>query len=266
MADLYKVLHHLDVVVCSNGGFAELFTTVVERRTEVESTLRVLTDDDLYHHVKIYRCSLACSTIVSIEAGLARQLEVKGGAIPILGNLSATSNKGCKVTWSTKLADQLALEEKREKSMYVDSTGNPSVGIGFNMNKTTAQKQLEALGLNFKSVYTGKTALTDPQIDSLFQDDTDTAQATAKGEIPGFDSLSDARQNALTDATFNMGSFTKFPSFVRQMNAGNYSKAADELGLSTDGKSPSLWLTQTGQRAQRIIAQIRGDEVYGTPA
>jgi hypothetical protein len=108
---LYKVLHYHDVIQCNHGGLVELISTVLERRTEVEDSLKAVTDQDLLHRVAIYGCSLDCKRIVSIQQGLAKDLELQAGAIPILGNLSATSDKGCTVTWGSSLAAQIRGDE-----------------------------------------------------------------------------------------------------------------------------------------------------------
>jgi GH24 family phage-related lysozyme (muramidase) len=261
----YKVLHYLDILTCNHGGMVELYTTVKERNTEIQSSLRIVTDDDLLHHISIGHCSLQCSKIVSIEQGLALDYVLKDDAIPILGNLSATTNKGCTVKWDSSLAAQLAMAEGRKKKMYVDTAGHPTVGIGFNLDKSGAQGLIEAQGLDYQQVYNGTQELNDTQIDNLFAGDTATAQASAQSSITNFSSLTTEQQNALTDATFNMGSFSGWPNFVSAMNAGNFSKAADQLALGSDGKSPSKWVNQVGSRAKRIIAQIRGDAVFATP-
>jgi GH24 family phage-related lysozyme (muramidase) len=262
---VYKVLHYLDVLKCSNGGFVELYDTVLERNTEIEEDLKVLTDQDLLKRVSIQGCSLSCSKITSITVGLAKDLEVRAGAIPVLSNLEAVTNKGCIVKHTTTLVDQLAVGEGRFKSMYKDSVGVPTVGVGFNLIKDGAKKRIEALGLKYDDVLSGKQSLTDAQIDTLFADDQVIAENSAKKSITNWDSLSSERQKALTDMCFNLGSLHDFPNFAKAVNAGDWAKAAKEAGRSSDGKSPSKWVTQVGRRAKRIIAQIRGDEAWAAP-
>ena len=71
----------------------------VERNVEIASSFRVVTDVDLKEKVTISGCSLHCTKIVSIEVGLSKLYELTGGAIPVLRNLQATTDKGCTVTW-----------------------------------------------------------------------------------------------------------------------------------------------------------------------
>ncbi len=266
MADeLYKVLHHLDILKCSNGGIVELYSTVLERHDEIEDDLRILTDQDLLHRCYVQGCSLKCRHITSITLGLSRNLVLKADAIPLIGNLEAVTDKGCIVKWDNSLSSQLAEEEGRFKKMYKDSVGVPTIGQGFNLIKDGAKARIQALGLNYNNVVNGTQSIDDSQIDTLFNDDTTIAQNSARNEFPGFDSFSDEQQKALTDGTFNLGSFHNFPSFVKNMNAGNYKAAANDLATGKDGKSKSKWLTQVGKRAERIIAQIRGDNVFAAP-
>src|SRR5262249_12112417 len=61
--------------------------------------LRIVTDKDLLEKVTLSGCSKGCTKITAIPVGKARLWELRGGAIPILQNLQATTNKGCTVTW-----------------------------------------------------------------------------------------------------------------------------------------------------------------------
>lgn len=264
MAD-YKVLHHLDVLMCNHGGKVELIKAVKDRDTYILDNLRVVCDRDLLDTAKIYGCSSNCKTITVINVGLAKDTELEAGAIPILGDLEATTDKDCSVTWQSTLAGQLAFAEDRRTDMYIDSEDHPSIGIGFNLDKSGAREQIEALGLDYDKVYAGTQSLTEEQIDTLFAQDTKTAQDSARSYIPDFDNLSPERQKALTDMTFNLGSFSGWPKFVKAVNAGDWATAAKEAGTAADGTSTSKWVNQTGDRAKRIIAQIRGDLVFGTP-
>ncbi len=96
---VHKVVHYKDVLKCDHGGTVDLSPTL-ERRTEIKADLRVVTDQDLLQRVTLKGCSVPCSTIVSIQTGLARDLELKAGAIPVLDNLIATTDKGCTVKFA----------------------------------------------------------------------------------------------------------------------------------------------------------------------
>jgi GH24 family phage-related lysozyme (muramidase) len=268
MADLHRVLHHLDILKCNHGGLVDLYKNVKERKVEVHQDQRVVTDKDLKEIVSIVGCSSGCKKVVSIEEGLSKEYVLTDDAIPVLSNLSATTDKGCTVTVNDTLVAELAHEEGRKNSMYVDTNGHPSIGQGFNLDKEGAREQIEALGLDYDKVYAGEQDLTDEQIDSLFADDVQTAKDDIKTYVTNFDSLSEAQQNALVNLSFNMGgSFAKkFPKFTKALNDGDFETAAKELGLASDGKSPSKWSQDVkAERAGRVIGKIRDNEPFAMP-
>jgi hypothetical protein len=94
-----KVIHYKDELKCNHGGKVDLDPTE-ERDTEISKDLRVVTDVDLLEKVTIRGCSLNCTKIVDIPVGRARDVELRGGAIPVLSNLKATTDKGCTVTFA----------------------------------------------------------------------------------------------------------------------------------------------------------------------
>lgn len=96
--EVQKVVHIKDIVKCDHGGKVNLDPTE-ERNTEIQSDLRIVTDQDLLKKVTISGCSQSCTKITSITKGLSTNLELKGGTIPVLRNLEAVSDKGCIVTW-----------------------------------------------------------------------------------------------------------------------------------------------------------------------
>jgi len=93
---VHKVVHYKDVLKCNHGGTVVLEPTE-DRNTEIKADLRIVTDVDLLDRVTIAGCSLGCTKIVDIPVGRSRDVELRGGAIPVLSNLAATTNKGCTV-------------------------------------------------------------------------------------------------------------------------------------------------------------------------
>lgn len=264
-SEIHKFLHHLDVLKCNHGGVVELPSTVKDRKVYIIEDLRPVCDWDLLNPCYVQKCPSGCKKIVKINKGLARDDVLKLDAIPLLGNLEADTDKGGVVKWDKSLSAQLAYAEGYFTKMYKDTKGIPTVGIGFNLKKDDAKKRIEELGLNYNDVLSGKQELTDAQIQKLFADDQVIAENNVRKQIPGFDSLDETRQRALTDGAFNLGSYTHFPNFVKAVNAGDWETAAKEIGKGPNGKGDSLWVRQVGNRARRIVAQIRGDVVYGAP-
>jgi GH24 family phage-related lysozyme (muramidase) len=266
MADPHRVLHHLDILKCNHGGLVDLYNKVLDRKSEIHQDLRVVTDDDLYHHCPIVGCSIGCKKIVSIQEGLSLQYELTGGTIPIVSNLSATTDKGCTVKVDDSLAAALAHEEGKSNKKYIDSKGHPTVGIGFNLDRSGAANALKAQGLDYNAVRNGTQSLTDDQVNNLFAQDQANAESGVQNFVSNWSSLDANQQTALTDLYFNMGDYSsRFPNMVRAVNAGDMDKAAQELGSNGRG-GPSGYVNDVGaERSGRQIARLRGNEPYAMP-
>ncbi len=55
--------------------------------------------------------------------------------------------------------------EGRRSTVYRDTKGIPTIGVGFNLTTADAPAQIAALGLDYQSVLNGSAALTDAQMD-----------------------------------------------------------------------------------------------------
>jgi GH24 family phage-related lysozyme (muramidase) len=156
------------------------------------------------------------------------------------------------MTTDQDLRDQLAQEEGNRQHVYVDTAGHPSVGIGFNLDRSDARSQLSSVGADYDAVRAGTQDLTQGQIDQLFQHDVSTAVSTAQNYYSGFDQLDPARQRVLTDMAFNLGP-TRLAGFQNLHTAlvnGDFDAAANEMQNST-------WATQVGNRATNLANQMR---------
>ena len=131
--------------------------------------------------------------------------------------------------------------EGQRSTMYRDTKGIPTIGVGFNLTTASAPGQIAALGLDYPAVLNGSVALTPDQIDQLLQTTLQTAVAAAQALVSDFDSIPGPQQIVLTDLAFNMGqatlgTFVHTLGFVEQQN---WPMAAYNL-------RQSLWFTQVG--------------------
>src|ERR1043166_1829825 len=99
----------------------------------------------------------------------------------------------------TRVRFWIEQREGRIRWAYRDSRGILTVGVGFNMTRPDARARLTAVGANSDRVASQQEALTDPQIDALFDADLDEAVTSLRGVFPNFNSISDARQAVLID-------------------------------------------------------------------
>ncbi len=153
-----------------------------------------------------------------------------------------------------KLKAQLVKHEGKESKVYVDTEGNPTIGVGFNLNRGDAKAKIEALGLDFSKVKAGTQTLTDDQIFTLLDADMDAAIADSMSVFPKFTDLSDVRQRVIVDMMFNLGKpkFQGFKDMIAAVKAADFAKAADEM-------KDSKWYTQVGNRGKTLEKMMRTD-------
>jgi len=157
-----------------------------------------------------------------------------------------------------KLNKQLTQHEGKKSRVYIDPAGNPTIGVGFNLNRSDAKSKIEALGLVFDNVKNGTQELTDEQIAKLLNDDVVGAIADCKQVFPEFTELSDVRQRVLVDMMFNLGK-TKFAGFKKMIAAvkdKDFAKAADEM-------KDSRWYVQVKDRGKTLEKMMRTDDDPG---
>lgn len=153
-----------------------------------------------------------------------------------------------------KLKAQLVKHEGKENHVYKDTMGHPSIGVGFNLDRSGAKVKIEALGLDYDKVKAGTQDLTDTQIFQLLDGDMDTAIASCKSVFPDFANLSDVRQRVMVDMMFNLGKakFEGFKNMIAAVKAGDYAKAADEM-------KNSAWYRQVKDRGKTLVRMMQTD-------
>lgn len=129
------------------------------------------------------------------------------------------------------LEQMLERHEGYRSTIYVDSLGIETVGIGHNLHKP----------------------LTRAAIMHILKDDITDATNDCLHAFPWFADLSHVRQWAMIDLCFNLGlpKLQTFKKFLAAMNLGHYDTAANEL-------VDSLWFKQVGKRGPEIVGMIRG--------
>ena len=123
------------------------------------------------------------------------------------------------------LKARLSIEEGRKHSIYTDTTGNVSVGIGRNL--------------------TG-VGVSDDEIDLMFTNDIARTVAFLNANLPWWGTLDDVRQSVIVDMAFNMGGeLLQFHHMLAAVQASDWNTAYSEMLNST-------WANQVGQRAQNL--------------
>jgi lysozyme len=129
--------------------------------------------------------------------------------------------------------DQLTRDEGVCREMYRDDLGNPTIGVGHLLT----------------------TPLSDRAIRKILEDDVYVAKETLTTHCPWVTTLSEARQGAFINLTFNLGidGLLGFSKMLRAAQAGDWQTVHSELLNSRYAK-------QVGDRAQRLAAQLLTDQ------
>lgn len=118
-------------------------------------------------------------------------------------------------------------------SIYKDSRGNDSIGIGHKIIS----------GDKIKSNYSEK------EIQAFFNKDCNAALIIARRQFNNFDSLPDDIKEIIVSLAFNLGEggISKFKNFKAAITNKDYGRAANEL-------KSSMWYKQVGLRGKKYVA------------
>ncbi len=157
-----------------------------------------------------------------------------------------------------KFTIQIKIHEGLRREVYMDTTGNRTVGIGFNLERRDAPIRLQAVGANYHEVVTGGYVLTKDQIVLLLEMDIKDAEKAAIDLVSNYDELDDVRQRVVVDMIFNLGvrGFSNFLNTRKYIVRGEFGKAADNM-------MRSKWARQVKGRAKILSNMMRtGDDIY----
>jgi GH24 family phage-related lysozyme (muramidase) len=180
------------------------------------------------------------------------------------------------------------LLEGYKPSLYVDTAGKMTIGIGFNVSAPGAVAILEQMGVadslqadiaaaqlwinnpdpNKGSFPGGTYQLSDFIIQALYQESATPAIAAAYASFANPDDLSADRMMVVIDMNYNLGSggFQNFVGLISALNTKDFDLAAFEM-MSHVGSSPDTnqlvlshtpWYQGTGNRGLLDVQVMRG--------
>jgi GH24 family phage-related lysozyme (muramidase) len=134
---------------------------------------------------------------------------------------------------------------------YKDSKGIWTIGIGFNLERSDADKILASIGTTKKNLIGGQV-LSKEQISILFNTNYKTALNDAINWIPNLREHPKAVQLIIIDFSFNLGAtkLNKFPKAKKALIDKNYSVAAKEL-------ETSKWYKDVARRGVNHVKTLR---------
>jgi lysozyme len=133
-----------------------------------------------------------------------------------------------------RLWEQLIQHEGLRLKPYQCSAGKLTIGIGRN---------IEDIGI------------TEEEAMVLLGNDISRVVSELNQNIPAFANLNQIRQRVLVDMCFNLGisRLLKFRRMLAALDAGDFSKAADEM-------MDSRWARQVGKRADNLKQMMKTGE------
>ena len=158
------------------------------------------------------------------------------------------------------LHSYLKFSEDFRLQAYMDSNLHPTVGVGFNLDRSDARALLSLVGADFDRVSDGAqynppanaACLTVDQGERLLAITADEAIKVAHATFPGLDTCDATRQVILIALCFNLGArrVQGFQRLIAAVAKQDWNTAADEL-------VDSLWYTQVGHRGPRDATALR---------
>jgi lysozyme len=151
-----------------------------------------------------------------------------------------------------QIMNRVIKHEGYKPKVYTDTKGNPTVGVGFNLNRQDSAEKLQEVGASLSAVKSGTQQLSDSQIKELLIADLNKAKEDAKGLVKNFSSLPASVQGVLTEMTFNLGKkgLSEFTNFLANVTSKNFEEASKEM-------LNSAWAKQVGQRANTLSGIIK---------
>jgi GH24 family phage-related lysozyme (muramidase) len=146
--------------------------------------------------------------------------------------------------------------EGRRLSVYRDTLGIPTIGIGFNLERADARKVLQELGVDYDALLNGNISLTDNECDYLYRHVAIEVLEWLTSIFPDLATYTVPRQIALFDMGYNLGEkrFTNFRLMIAAVLAGDWHEAAKQaLG--------SKWAKQVWKRALGDARRLNEGEV-----
>ena len=145
----------------------------------------------------------------------------------------------------------IANHEGKRNCVYKDTMGIKTIGIGFNLETPGARAAIAKVGADYDSIVSGKTCLTDQQVNELFEPSYQSAVSGASRAVSSFSSLCCNVQEIMIDMDYNLGDggFASFTGFIGYIIAKDWANAA------ADGRG-TAWCGQVGRRCDEDMGRV----------
>jgi lysozyme len=150
------------------------------------------------------------------------------------------------------VANWIRSHEVADRQAHTAPDGHSTIGIGFDLDEVGARERLEGLGVNFESVLDGSEALTETQIEYLFNQDIDQSIIVAHAIFPDLDSYPENKQVAIIDMVYDLGErdFKKLDTVIDAIKQQHWADASTKM-------QESVLFNQLSHRATEEINLMR---------
>lgn len=141
--------------------------------------------------------------------------------------------------------------EGRRLSMYKDSLGVPTIGVGFNLRRPDAGQILAKVGAPTVAQLLAGAQITPATCDALLRQDVQACTDDLEKLFVDWATMPENIRLVLIDLRFNLGP-TRLRGFGNTLDSfrrGDYRDAARRLSMS-------LWAKQVGKRAEENIELV----------
>lgn len=170
--------------------------------------------------------------------------------------------------WLAEVTRRIAISEGCRLTRYYDTQGVPTIGIGFNLDRSDAVSALTLVGVaNPAGVMTGTASITQEQADALFRYSFAPIESEARQSLINgtYDALSDARRFVICDLVYNLGQpgweqFSTSRDLIARAQIAKTAGLPDahaRFVLASAHLRFTTWYTQVGDRAKRDCAMLQ---------
>ncbi len=140
-----------------------------------------------------------------------------------------------------RLREILEREEGVKHEVYLDHLGHPTCGVGHLITKEDEEHGCDV-----------GTSVSEGRVAALFEADLKIVEDDCLNLFDRYEDLPENIRLVCASMAFQLGRvrLRRFTKFRAAVNAGHWSRAADEMVASR-------WYRQTPARAQRMIALVR---------
>ena len=160
--------------------------------------------------------------------------------------------------FAQQLADHLTREEGSKSTVYLDTKGIPTVGIGFNLRRKDAKEMLSKVGADFQAILTGSDGLSKQQQQDLLELTVKDTAKIVRNKLRGVD-MANHRWQAVMSLAYNSPELIG-EKLVKAIRAGQWMDAAREIAFNSTGGVKKANLPAMRARRMREAIMFLGPE------